>query len=260
MRRGVGRKSPVALARGLRRVRDGLVHGWRAVPPPVRRRWLMTLAAGLAACLALSAAVTIAGMRAADAGLLDWERGWLRRLEQSPLSFHSALWLEGIGSSAMLMPLVAVAAALAALTGRTHRALIVLAAYFAAKALIFSGWWLWSRARPDFIEGGIAVPPSLHSFPSGHTLQTITVYGVIAWFWVRASSSRLEQTIAWLLTAALCAAVAVARLRLGTHWPSDVVAGAVVGVAWLAVLLVAQRRLEEHATASVEVSGRLPSR
>lgn len=236
-----------AVVRLGRRAWRGLADGWRSAPADFRRRWLLTLSGGFAVCLALSAGLTLAGMRAAAAGSLDWEREWLLGLEHADrLSFHSALWLEGLGSSAMLMPLIGAAVILAATAGRSTRALLVLAAYLPAKILIFTGWLIWSRARPDFIADGVAVPPSLHSFPSGHTLQTITVYGVLAWFWVRASSSRIEQGIAWALLAALCAAVALARLRLGTHWPSDVVAGAVVGVAWLAVLILAQRQIEER--------------
>lgn len=235
----------VAFVRGSHRVWNGFTAGWRAIPAGARQRWLVTLAAGFAACLVLSAAATLAGMRIADAGALAWEREWLLAFERSNrLSFHSALWLEGLGSSAMIMPVVAVAVIVAALAGRSLRALLVLAAYFPAKLLIFTGWTLWDRVRPDFIADGVAVPGSLHSFPSGHTLQTITVYGVLAWFWARASSSRVEQVVVWTLAAALVGAVALARLRLGTHWPSDVMAAYVVGVAWLAVLILAQRRVE----------------
>ena len=238
--------SGVAVVRGARRAWAAFVDDWRRAPADARRRWVSTLAVGLAACLVLSAALTVLGMRADTAGALAWERDWLTALERRDrLSFHSALWIEGLGSSAMLMPLLVAAVAIAALAGRSTRALLLLAAYVPAKMLIFTGWSIWSRARPDFIADGVAVPPSLHSYPSGHTLQTITVYGVLAWFWARASSSRVEQAIVWLLVAVLCAAVAVARLRLGTHWPSDVLAGAVIGAAWLGVLIVAQRRFEE---------------
>lgn len=196
-------------------------------------------------CLALTAALTLYARSTAAAGALDWERGWLVDLERTSwFSFHTALWLECLGSSAMLMPVIGAGMIIASFTGHGFRALMVLASYLGAKALIFTGWAIWSRARPDFIADGLAVPPSLHSFPSGHTLQTFTVYGVLVWFWARSSSSRVEQTMAWLLLALLCAAVALARLRLGTHWPSDVVAGAVIGVAWLVVLALAQRRLE----------------
>lgn len=234
----------VAFVRGSQRVWRGLTSAWRATPAGARRRWAATLGAGLGACVVLSALLTVAGMQAVRAGSLDWEREWLVEFERSGrLSFHSAIWLEGLGSSAMIMPVVVAAVVAAALSGRGMRALLLIAAYLPAKVLIFTGWTLWNRSRPDFIADGLAVPGALHSYPSGHTLQTITVYGLLTWFWVRASGSRIEQVIAWVLLALLVAAVALARLRLGTHWPSDIAAGVLIGVAWLAVLAAADAGL-----------------
>jgi undecaprenyl-diphosphatase len=47
-----------------------------------------------------------------------------------------------------------------------------------------------------------------------------------------------------LLVLALASVVGLARLRLGAHWPSDVLAGFVLGAVWAVVLTVALRRGE----------------
>jgi membrane-associated phospholipid phosphatase len=49
--------------------------------------------------------------------------------------------------------------------------------------------------------------------------------------------------------------VSVARVRLGSHWPCDIVAGAVLGVAWLSVVIIAFRRAELSASAATSEKG-----
>jgi len=50
-----------------------------------------------------------------------------------------------------------------------------------------------------------------------------------------------EKTVAVALVSVLTALVSLARVRLGSHWPSDIVAGAVLGVMWVGVVIVAYR-------------------
>jgi membrane-associated phospholipid phosphatase len=109
--------------------------------------------------------------------------------------------------------------------------------------VLWAGWLLWGRARPDLVAGGIAAP-GLHSFPSGHILHTVAVYGFLAYLWCRATSSWAERALVVILYLAFNLAVAVARLVLGAHWPSDTLAGALIGLVWLLVGIVALRRAE----------------
>ena len=226
------------------------VEGWRALPGAVRGGWLRRVGVGLAACLLLAWALT-AGTRALDdAGRLGWEAGLLRRLDAGllPLSYHGAVWLGAFGSTAMLLPLVFTAAFLLALRRHTLAAFTVLLAFFGSKPIVLLGWTVWERARPDFIAGGVAVPTSLASFPSGHVTQVTVVYGLLTWLWTRLSRSTAERVLAWTLLVAFVAVNAVARLRLGAHWPSDVIAGVALGLAWLGALAWAWRAAERPAS------------
>ena len=102
--------------------------------------------------------------------------------------------------------------------------LAILLAYavndFALKPLV-------DRARPFEADPSIIVidaRPQSRSFPSGHAAMAIT--GAIA-------GSRLLPGSAWVWWP-LALIVAVSRVYIGVHWPTDVLAGAVVGagVAW----------------------------
>jgi undecaprenyl-diphosphatase len=86
----------------------------------------------------------------------------------------------------------------------------------------------------------------LHSFPSGHAALCIAVYGFLAYLWIRASKSVAEKVFAVVVVALLTTVVSLARVRLGSHWPSDIVAGAVIGIAWLVVVIVAYRGATER--------------
>ena len=87
---------------------------------------------------------------------------------------------------------------------------------------------LVGRARPQFLDmvgpfhfDVFAIKASFASFPSGHTVTAFATAVAVAWFVPR-----------WrwpLLLVAL--AVAVSRVAIGAHYPSDVLAGAILGSA-----------------------------
>lgn len=222
------------------------VDGWKGLPPGVRAAWLRRVGAGLAVALLLSWALAVAGRAMAEAGRLDWEADLLRRLDAGllPMSYHAGVWLGAFGSTAMLLPVVLVAAFLLVLRGHLLRALSVVLAFFGSKPIVLLGWSVWDRARPDFIANAAAVPTSLHAFPSGHATQIVAVYGLLTWLWADLSRSAVERTLAWALLAAFVVVNGVARLRIGAHWPSDVVAGTVLGLAWMLALAWALRAAE----------------
>jgi membrane-associated phospholipid phosphatase len=109
-------------------------------------------------------------------------------------------------------------------------------------------WATWDRKRPDIVAQGLAAP-GFASFPSGHTGKTFAVYGVLCYLWFRSSRSWIERTIAVLIPFGFAWIVGLSRIRMGVHWPTDVLGGLVMGIAWL-VVLIAGMRLEERALQS----------
>ncbi len=68
-----------------------------------------------------------------------------------------------------------------------------------------------------------------NSFPSGHMLRTVIVYGLIAFVIHRLSPSRRVRNLAVIGAIAVIVLVAVDRLYLDVHWESDVIGGLILG-------------------------------
>jgi membrane-associated phospholipid phosphatase len=69
------------------------------------------------------------------------------------------------------------------------------------------------------------------SFPSGHALGSMVVYGFLAY--LLASQFPKFSFPIYTATVGLIAAIGLSRLYLGVHWPTDVLAGYAVGFLWL---------------------------
>ncbi|HEY9358376.1 MAG TPA: phosphatase PAP2 family protein [Arthrobacter sp.] len=135
---------------------------------------------------------------------------------------------------------------------RTWRPIILVGGAAAVSTLATTvGKRLVGRTRPDHSE---AVPPyeSSPSFPSGHTLNTTVVIGVLVYIMC------LQFAVLWARITAIAAgvifiiAMGLSRVFLGHHWLTDVMAGWFLGLAWVGVVILAHRlfhllRKREHA-------------
>lgn len=99
------------------------------------------------------------------------------------------------------------------------------------------------------IKAGLRLPrpaplyegASVFSFPSGHVVMSIVVFGFLGILIARGTSSVWR----WAATsgiALLVFLIALSRLYLGAHWLSEVIGGLSFGVIWLALLGIAYTR------------------
>jgi undecaprenyl-diphosphatase len=113
--------------------------------------------------------------------------------------------------------------------GRKRDALFTLSAIGGAVMLSLTLKLLFQRPRPTLFTP-LQVETSF-SFPSGHTLAAVGLYGFVAMLLWRSGRR------AWgMLVGVVPVAVGISRIYLGVHYPSDVLASLAVGVAWLVLV------------------------
>ncbi|WP_017742150.1 phosphatase PAP2 family protein [Scytonema hofmannii] len=92
----------------------------------------------------------------------------------------------------------------------------------------------FGRARPALWDWIVNV--GHYSFPSGHAMMSMVIYGFIGYTLAKEFPHQRKQIFA--LTILLIAAIGFSRLYLGVHWPTDVAAGYAVGLLWLIVCIL----------------------
>ena len=129
--------------------------------------------------------------------------------------------------------------------GRWRESLFLAAALAGEVAIFLATTMVIDRERPPVPHLDDAPPTS--SFPSGHTAAAITLYGALAIIALRVSTRAWLRVLAVIVAVAMPVCVAFARLYRGMHYPTDVLGGAVLALAWLtvtwAVVLRANRRV-----------------
>jgi membrane-associated phospholipid phosphatase len=196
----------------------------------------------LAALIVLTAAAWAFGAVAEEVAEGDTARhdqrvaNWLHGRATDPFTdaFRTFTWT---GNGAFLAVVVVVAAIVLWRRSDVTDALFVVLAFVGAEVITYGMKQGFRRDRP-FFEDPLATASSF-SFPSGHSLVSLAVYGSIAIVIARHTRDRRLATAVVALAAVWILAIGFSRLYLGVHFLSDVVAGYAAGAAWLALLYVA---------------------
>ena len=117
------------------------------------------------------------------------------------------------------------------------------------------------RPRPDIVAHFDLVYSS--SFPSGHSTMAPVVYLTLAVILGAGEPRRDIRTLFFACAVVLVLAIGVSRVYLGVHWPTDVLAGWVLGaaialVAMTALRLTAQKLHQGGAVVKAEGSSSKP--
>jgi membrane-associated phospholipid phosphatase len=134
-----------------------------------------------------------------------------------------------LGSARLMWLVAAVAAGVMYRSARArHLALVPLVAMLGGSIMNNLGKALTDRPRPlirPLVDTGGS------SFPSGHATIAAVIFSALAILIARGFSRRGKVAV-WVAASAPIALVAVTRVYLGVHWPSDVIVGSATGMAW----------------------------
>jgi len=165
-----------------------------------------------------------------DIAIQSWVHGFAR-----PMLTEVMKGLSWIGSPFVLVPAVTLAAGLMWWQRRKDNAVLVAAAALGGVALDEVMKLHFKRLRPDVPWA--FVHEHSFSFPSGHSVMAMVIYGVI----VYKTHAKLRSM--WAKAALVAGAtvmvlgIGVSRVYLGAHYPSDVAGGYFVGAVWLAAVI-----------------------
>jgi undecaprenyl-diphosphatase len=145
-----------------------------------------------------------------------------------------------LGSSAVLVPLLAAVALAYRWRCRTWRPAALSAAGFGGAVVLYSVLKLAVR-RPRPAADLLGHHYNDFSFPSGHATQAVVAWGLLGALAAGASSSWRRKVAAWTGVVLVAIVVDASRVYLGAHWPTDVIGGSALGALWLSALLTLVR-------------------
>lgn len=192
--------------------------------------------------LAVSGIKLVEDVVAKESGPVDEAILWFVR-DHVPAAlngFFAAVTLSG--SAKFLAPLAAVAAVALLVARHRFEALLVGASVITATLVVWGMKAIVGRARPALWDAQWYWGSS---FPSGHTLSTAAFSTAaalcVARIWPRAGTLAMALAVLWT------GLVAVSRLVLGVHWPSDVLAAMCLG-AFIPLLISVSKDLRRRSS------------
>ncbi len=228
-------------------------HGWRqraiARLGDLDRAVLLV---GLVALLAVLAFVKIADL-VVDGSSQRFDDRVIRALRDPadpadpigpPALAEAARDLTALGGFTVLGLITAAVGAYFLLSGRPHAYWLLLASVGGGGLLSQGLKSLFDRPRPALVPHLSYVTSS--SFPSGHSMLATCTYLTLGT--LLSGVMRAPWARHYVLTLAMLASllVGVSRVFLGVHYPTDVLAGWAVGLAWANLCLLASQALQSR--------------
>ena len=186
---------------------------------------LIVAAMGAAAFVTLASHVRSGSTQQFDDSVIRW-------MGAHHSSGADAVMLEitALGTGTVVIMVVAVAALFLVLTQHKYSAILLLAS--TSGGIVLNGVLKlgFNRPRPSLFVPAVHTVSS--SFPSGHAMSAAIVYSTVAYLAARLHRRRWARWLIMIAALLLIVLISASRLYLGVHYPSDVIAGAAIGLAW----------------------------
>ena len=166
----------------------------------------------------------------ADLGVNQW---FVRRRT----SFWNDATAVGTGMAETITVIVVTAVAALVLrwmTKRWREAVMLITSIVGELAIFLATTVIVPQRRPAVSKLDPAPPTS--SYPSGHTAAAVCLYGALAVLLLWLYAGRPGARIVAVLLFCVPVFVALSRVYRGMHYPSDVLAGALLGGLWLSLV------------------------
>jgi undecaprenyl-diphosphatase len=150
-----------------------------------------------------------------------------------------------LGSVAVLTIIVVAVAVFLILQKRIFYTVLILIATSLGGALVIVLKAFFSIERPDIPLNPLLTETS-PGFPSGHAAMSAVVYLSLAIILTRTLSTFKTRLYVLFMAIVLAFLIGVSRIFLGVHYPSDVLAGWAIGLAWACLCWLISRYFERR--------------
>ena len=178
--------------------------------------------------------------QAFDTAVLKWIAA-----HRTPLLDQGMLEITFLGTGTVVLMIVAISGMFLWLTKHKYSALLLLIS--TAGGLLLNNFLKagFGRPRPQVFEWGTTVVST--SFPSGHAMGAAVAYGTVAYLAARLQERRLHRVVTLISAAVIILLISISRLYLGVHYPSDVIAGVIIGLAWAGFCMATLEAIQLYA-------------
>jgi undecaprenyl-diphosphatase len=216
----------------------------------LERHELTWLLVGLGGCILLFVFLALAG-EVMEGETLAFDKKILLafRKADDPSQPIGPEWITGVlldltslGGPTVIALVVLAVVGFLLLQTRYWTAFFILMTALTGEVVSYAMKGMFARPRPTIVPHLREAFSS--SFPSGHAMQSAIIYLTLGAVLMRITESRLTKIYCLTVAMLLTFLVGLSRVWLGVHYPTDVLAGWIVGLFWASMCWLAAQRYE----------------